>query len=454
MPAPRSSKPWKDMSHVWPLLKKPGEHIDPGRANFGIRVSPRGKCVWWAAWSNGTGKQRKSKSTTLGLVQPEYGVADGSRILDLAQALDTAREWTTEQSDPEYAERRRKEREAARARPLTMGEAYDTYKRQRRTKRGMPLAEATTDGYDKTWNVHFAEAKDWPVVSTGPDKWSKFIEDIGKKSPSAAMAAMAIASGIYDHQELLELEGLTRNPIRKVRKMRLVQKPAARTTHAEVVNLPALVRGIMDLRNKASRDVLLVCLLGGFRRTAACRLRRSIIDMDRRIIQVPIQEPGWKSWTGMYPINRHVFEILQARDQHPMPESDWFFPARHGVQEHIGDVRGSLENACKNLPKTLAPQDLRRTFGTICDLIYPGDVVIAGKLLAHKWALPDNPEVSITLRYQVHTIEELRYASEMVAGAILQIAGIEPMSAETAAALKRKNVSPESLALVEIEGDE
>lgn len=442
------------MKQVWPLFKKTGEHIDPGFANFGIRVSPKGKCVWWARYSEGTGKDRKQAETTLGLVQYEGATADGVRILDLYQAQEAAREWTAEQKDPVYAAQRKAAREAAKAKPLVLRDGFEEYLKMRRTKRGDPLSVFTAGSYRKTFKNHLEVAADWPLLSTDARQWANLITKISEKSASRALEAMCIVSGIYTHYETLELPGLTRNPIRNVRRLRLFKAPPKRTTHAAPVNLPKLMEGILKLRNKESRDLLLIYTLGGLRKMAAMRLRKSIVDLDKGVINVPRGERGWKSWHGQYPLNSQVLGILRERAAAVGPDEDWLFPARHGTGDHRHDVRGSLENACKDLPKVLMAHDLRRTFGTVCDILFPSDVALAGALLTHRWAIPENPETSLTFGYQQRSLDELRHASEEVANGILEIAGALPMSDGTKAALRRRGINPDSLVLMDFSDDD
>jgi len=442
------------MRHVWPLTTQPGEHLDPGFPNFGIRVSPKGRCVWVIRFSSGTGKERKETSTTLGLVHGVGVEPDGVRILNLRQAHEAAREWLAEQKDPIYAAQQKAEREAAKAKPLTLGDGFAEYKRMRRTKRGEPLAARTIESYEKTFKTHLKKAENWPLLTTGTRAWALLIEEIAKQSPSRAMEALSLVSGIYTHYEVMELPGLTRNPIRNVRRLRVVQAPAKRKTHAPAVHLPKLIAGINAVRNPTSRDVLTCYLLGGFRKSAVMRLRRSIVDLESGVIDVPKGEPGWKGWFGKYPLNSQVWGILHERNKAMAPEHDWFFPARSEPKDHFKDVRGALQTACSGLPTVLMPHDLRRTFGTVCDLVYPGDVAISGALLTHKWALPESPETSITLQYQQRTMEDIRYASETVATAILEIAGILPLSDAIADALRRKGINPAQLELVDDVADE
>lgn len=454
MPARRPLKPWTTMKQVWPLFKSAGEHIDPGFANFGVRVSPKGKSVWWARYSEGTGTERKQAEKTLGLVQYEGATADGVRILDLYQAHEAAREWIAEQKDPVFAAQKKAEREAAKAKPLTLEHGFEEYLQMRRTKRGDPLAETTKDSYRKTFDKHLAAAKDWPLLSTDARQWAKLLTGVAEKSVSRAQETMSIVSGIYTHYETLELPGLTRNPIRNVRRLRLFKAPPKRTRHAPPVSLPTLLANIWNLRNGASRDLLLVYALGGLRKIAGMRLRKSIIDFNVGVIHVPKGERGWKGWHGTYPLNSQVLGILRERAAAVELGHDWLFPARHGEGEHREDVRGSIENASKGLPFVLAPHDLRRTFVTVCDILYPSDVALAGALLTHRWAIPENPETNLTFGYQQRPLEELRHASDTVANAILEMAGILPMTDATREALARRGINADKLELVEADEDD
>lgn len=442
------------MKQVWPLLKKPGKYNDPGFPNFSIAVSPKGKCVWRCRYSESVGGVRREASETFGQVQPEGVLADGVRIFDLDQAHEAAREWLAEQKDPTYAAQKAAERAAAKAKPLTLEEGFEEFLRMRRTKSKEPLASRTVESYRKTFNKHLVAAADWPLLSTSVQAWTGLLKSIDDKSPSRAMEAMAIVSGIYNYYEGQELPGLTRNPIRKVRMQRLFKSPPKRTGHATAIELQRLMTNIYSLRDPASRDLLLAYTLGGFRKSAGMRLRRSIVDFGAGVINVPEREPGWKGWYGAYPLNSQIFGILKARADALPADQDWLFPARHGTQKHRVDVRGGLKNASEGLDVVLISHDLRRTFAKVCDIVYPGNLALAGALLTHKWAIPERPQVGITLGYQPQAIEELRHASETVCNALLEIAGMLPMSDATAAALRQKGIDPAKLELDEIPEDD
>ena len=442
------------MKHVWPLLKKPGEHVDPGFANFGVRVSPKLKSVWWARYSEGTGKARKEASTTFGLVQFETARADGVHILDLFQAHAAAREWIAEQKDPAYAARRLREREAARARPLTLGDGFEEYLLLRQTRRQLPLADETKKAYRMTFDTHLAIAANWPLIGTGPREWLNLFAAIKQKSLSRANESMAIVSGIYTHYETLELPGLERNPIRNVRRTHNFGKPVPRETSAQAVDLPRLLEGILKCHRTQSRDALLVTLLTGMRNGAVCRLRYDEIDFKTGTLQVKKQATGWKGWHGRFPLGRQVMDIIRERQEAQAKKnvaSPWVFPARHGKKEHMTTTRDALSLACERqgIPH-LGPHDLRRTFSSMCGWLYPGDVGLSGALLAHRWALPESPETSITLSYQKKGLEQLRHASEEVASAILEIGGIDEMSPGTRALLVKWNIDPEKMGFIDM----
>lgn len=448
------------MRHVWPLLKTPGQHIDPGFANFGVRVSPKLKSVWVIRRSSGTGAARKEVTETLGLVQFPDSIPDGSNILDLVQAQAAAREWLAEQKDPVYAAKKRAERLKAGLKPLTLGDAFAEYKVERKTKRATSLSEQTIVSYDKTFKKHLAASANLPLLTTGVKEWKEIFKAINLVSPSKALEAMCIVSGVYTYFESVDHPGMVANPIRKVRLQRIVVAPKKREGHAEPVDLPKLVANIWVLRNKQSRDVLLCYLLGGFRKMSALRFRRSILTIKGGVIDVnvPPGERGWKSWTGTLPLNSQVAGILNERiaemDRNG-DTGDWLFPARHGTSKHSMGADSSLKIACEGLglKKGLETHDLRRTFGTVCEMLYPGDVALLAALLTHKWAMPDDVKTKVTLGYQPRPMETLRHASETIANAILEIAGVLDMTDATKAALERKGIDPHRLVLIDYEDD-
>lgn len=276
------------------------------------------------------------------------------------------------------------------------------------------------------------------------------MQKAAKQSLSWGNGAMALISAIYDYLDTLGTVDV--NPIRRVRKMRLIGKPKKRETHIETLDLPLFVKQLFGLRNKHSADALKINLLTGWRSTAVLGMERKRVDLQARALTVEENDLGWKRWVGTYPINRYVLEILKAREA-KASDSQYVFPARHGDKDHMQDVRGSAANASKGCSLVATPHILRRTFATVADIVFPGHVALHGALLAHKWATPDNPEAAITLRYTI-TKERLEAASNRIAAVILQIGGIEAMTEETLQLLHAAAVDVSNLKLVEIEGEE
>jgi integrase len=454
-------RPWSGMTKVYGLAKKPGLHTDPGTPGFGLRVSPQGKAVWFIRASTGSGKARKEFNKTVGELVPLGEEADGVRWFDLEQARRAALTISSEEKLPEQDKQKLRLKKSS-----TLRSVLPEFLKNRRVRgRKTPLSEASKKNYQQVFDLYMTKCADWSLVEMqgAVRQWLEAVRDIAdNKSVSKAFAMMNLVSGVYDYLELHE--EVEKNPMRKVRRLFEQKRPAKRESHVEAVNLPVFVQQAFAVRNKASRTALLLDIFSGLRKSALLGLKWDWLDLNAGIIKVPEQAPGWKGWHGSFQLGQESCRLLKKWREETANKSDWVFPARHGSQEHMVDIRGALSYACKGIEQQIILEDgtvrlqdyclhdVRRTVGTIIALLYPGDVQLAGALLAHKWAIPDSPETDITLRYQ-STRQQQLHALDQVAAFVLEIAGTQPMSERTKAALDRVGIDPRSLKLETIDDE-
>jgi integrase len=443
------------MTKVYGLAKKPGLHTDPGTPGFGLRVSPQGKAVWFIRASTGSGKARKEFNKTIGELVPLGEEADGIRWFDLEQARRAALTISSEEKLPEHDKQKLRLKKTS-----TLRSVLPEFLTNRRVRgRKTPLSEASKKNYQQVFDLYMTRCADWPLAEMqgAVRQWLEEVRDIANnKSVSKAFAMMNLISGVYDYLELHD--EVDKNPMRKVRRLFEQKRPEKRDSHVESVNLPVFVQQAFTVRNKASRTALLLDIFSGLRKSALLGLKWEWIDLNLGIITVPEQAPGWKGWYGHFQLSDESCRLLKNWREESADKSEWVFPARHGSQEHMVDIRGALVHASKSIEqqvvledgtvklKPYCQHDVRRTFGTVLNLLYPGDVQLAGALLAHKWAIPESPETDITLRYQ-STRQQQLHALNQVATFVLEIAGTRPMSERTKAALDRVGIDPRSLKL-------
>lgn len=437
---------WNDAKAA-KLARVPGEHIDPDLPGFGMRVSPRLKAVFTVKVSIGSGKSRKHFEETLGVVLTSKQPGNTTTGLTLAEAKKIAGAWLEEKRLPAVERETRAQRVA-----MCIENVLEEFLENRRIKSGLPLSSATKQYYRDVHSRYLQDCKNWSLVELqySPREWLKIVQAANKKSTAWANGVMALISGIYDYLETLNSVDI--NPIRKVRKLRLVPKPPKRATHVQTLDLGKFVRQTATLRNKHSRDAVRFLLLTGLRNTAVLGMRWDAIDLERAVMQVGPDDIGWKRWTGSYPLNESAMEILRRRFAE-RESTTYVFPARHGGNPHMVDVRSAIAQASKGCVTLATAHILRRTFSTMTNIIFPRDIVMTGALLTHKWALPDTPEVDITLRYTV-TAERMRAASNRVADTILQIGGEREMTADTLQLLHTAAIDTSSFTVKPVEGEE
>ena len=440
--------PWRE-TRALSLAREPGEHTDPGLAGFGMRVSPKLKAVWTVKCSIGSGKERKHHEATLGNVAKAGEKPDETTTLSLKQARENAQKWLDEKRLPAVVREQR-----ARRANKTIANTLEEFLEHRRLRRkGHGLAESTKDYYREIYKYYLQECKDWPLVEMqySSREWLRIFEQAQQKSVARSNGAMTLVSGIYNFLEMND--DVDMNPIRKARGQQRIRKPEPRTSHVETLDLPRFVKQAATLRNKHSRDATRLFMLTGMRRLAVLAMKWSAIDFDAQTLAVGLDDPGWKRWDGkIYPLNDEAMVILRRRFDE-RGSSDYVFPARHGGGAHMVDIRTAIAQASEGCSTVATAHILRRTFATMANIVFPGDVVLAGSLLAHKWALPKMAEAAITIKYTIATARA-RAASNRIADVILQIGGERPLTEATIALLDNAAIDVSAFKVAVIPEDE
>jgi len=472
-------KRWND-SITYALSRRPSTkpYSDPGMAGFGMVVSAT-SARWHVRVSVTENGKRKFHEKTLGFVARAGDVADGEFTLTLTQAQDQARAWQRFMKLP-AAEREKRDADRA-AENICLETIIVPFLAERRTKNGTHLAATTVEGYRACYERYLQPYKHWPLVEyqRKVSEWQQVIKKIDSEhSNSWAWHTLNLLSGIYNFLQTKQLCDF--NPLSNVRRTRIIKRTPVRKASVSTLDLPKFVTQLQTTRGRNSKEAALMMLLGGFRGSAVMQLKWEHVDLSNKMLKIPAVDdqtevcpveapqpgtavdsivvvesgmPGWKGFSGDYPLNDAVFEILQRRHEVREHGAVYVFPARHGDQPHMVDIRGALERGSEGLGVKVYRHMLRKTFGTIANVVFPGDIMLIGALLTHRWALPDAPQAGVTSDYLVAT-ERMRIATNRVADVIQQIAGMKPLTEETIAMLKRAAIDTSKLTITATPDDD
>ncbi|VWC25925.1 hypothetical protein BLA23254_06062 [Burkholderia lata] len=428
------------------LVNTPGNYSDANSEykGLGLRVSPLLKAVWHYRPRDADGKQVRVKPLPVDLSDD----ADGVTVFNLVQARARFKE------DKKNAKLSKNQLADLKRKNLTLNDVFEEFLENRRTKGSEELAAATKATHTRSYNNIKALAGDWPLRDTKAGKWSDLLQ---KFTPTRANQIKNFISGVYDY--LFMRDELDINPITKVTKSRVIKKTEARMVAVKVMDLPTFWGRLENIR-QPGRHVTTVTLLTGFRSSAVRMMRWSQLDFELGAYFVQKGQPGWKGFQGVVPLSDAVLDILRARYDDPMRDSEWIFPARsEGTKfPYLSSMRGTVEKCSEGFEHRLAPHDLRRSFSSFANIVMGNELKKIGALMTHKWGVDAEKRVitrqQITLRYIQSEFAPLRHATNRLSQFILELAGAAPLSAETKALMEKEGHDASHLVLPELSDDE
>ncbi|MDD1790146.1 tyrosine-type recombinase/integrase [Burkholderia gladioli] len=435
-------------------FRKPGRKTDAHPTSLQLRVSPRGKAVWYYRFRDKAGAPREG---TLKYAAVEAD-GDGRVTLDYEQAKAEVARIKVEATKSE-SERRA---ESDRTHFQTLEDGFRYYLSNRVTLKDQPLADETKANYEKVFNLYLRKnlledeglqtpPSQWVLADTEVMQWQQLLVKIRGRSLAKARNCQSIISGVYGMGVALKV--LNSNPMSNTRYLRTLPKLPKKTRHVDTVNLPHLFDAIdTGLSRQNSKDAVLLVTMTGTRLLGGLGMRWDQIDFERGFYFVKPNQAGWKGFTGVLPLSDFVLELLMKRAARRRDDDGGFvFPAHHGTscghQSRMGDAMKAVSNEF-NFRAT--PQDLRRTFATVAALCFDDNTRKVGALLTHNWAVSAEGMVvtqdAITRRYVGETLRQLRGVANTVTDFMLQLARRRPLSERTRSILNQND--PENLRLI------
>jgi len=433
------------------LARVPGVYRHPTVDGLSMSVSPKLKAVYRWRMRDRDGVQQ---SGTFGEVAETGTTSPGALTLEAAvQAF--------------YDKQRELKQPVVEAAPgLTFGAAFEVWLTAPK-KGGGAKSETTLSKY-ATWYKKSlqSECGPWELRNATTAQWQAVLRKVKGRDPHQARALYWVLSGVYKH--FIELEEVSMNPLAKQvlrNEFDGQEVHVQRSTQIAALDLSAFVRGVEALRGKRneSRRALMLLLLLGWRASAVLRMKWDRIDFETGVYDVRAGEVGWKGYVGPMPLHDYARAYLtDRRDAGGDRVSEYVFPSPMSTAKkpYRADVRHAVKSACRYLGYEIITHDLRRTFATVAEVVLGGNARLVGLLMAHRQAAAagtggeQDTGSRVTKRYFVRNLAAERESGRQVAEALLEIAGVLPISDETRAVFKARGVSVEKLELVELEDDD
>jgi integrase len=394
------------------LAREPGTHKHPTVLGLFMRVSPKLKAVYGYRFKDTFNKEQ---SGTLG----EVGALTTGTTLALDDAVNryaAIREFHKSKNSPSG---------------LTLKTAFTRWIVEHRKKGGAPLAESTLEYYREAYARYLTDYDDLPLSKITPEQWITILSAAQKRSVSQARGAYWMLHSLYAH--FIELELIDKNPLAKqiLRSKFAPVKKAVRKGHLRALNIKQFVAQLASIKGANTADALLILLLTGWRLSGVLRMRWGDIDLDAGTYTVHEHAHGWKGWAGVMPLSEYVVAILRERKAKHL-SNEWVFPARHGKGTHATSVRGGLAKACEGLGYVITAHDLRRTFITLGEIVFGGNLHLVGRLAAHKHSDDARvQETAVTQGYVTENMRALHTSISTLDTVILELADMLPVDDET-----------------------
>ena len=289
---------------------------------------------------------------------------------------------------------------------ISLQACYDSYVSLR------VLRQSTKTGYDRVVLKYFADWLDRDLSSLTDDEILKKYAGIREKSgPAQAALAIRVLKAIYSYAiarfgipernigRILRVAGIALTPVRK---SRLIKKN----------DLPKWYKAVSSQsktrQERIARDIFLIGLFTGLRKTEIMSLKWEDVDLRGRTLTVR-NTKNHRDHTLPLP----DFLVRLFRERKPDGEnSSHVFPGKK-LTDRIRDIDDSRFRVIKESGVSFTIHDLRRTFATIAAEIGVPPYLLK-KLLNHKSG-------DVTEGYVISTVEILRGPVQKIAKRIEEL---------------------------------
>ena len=325
------------------------EYFEKGRNSgdgaFGIRVSPKGKMVWFIMYKN---RQHKIKRFSLGSY-PELGIKDARR-----EANDTMGKVNAG-LDPMAEKQTRKD-------APTVADLWNAYQ-EKLSQQKIPKAVSTVVEETRKWEKVIKPAiGNIRVEDIKPVDFSDLLGTVAKTSPVSANRMHSLLRVMF--KVALGKGWITIHPMQWLDKPGGAEPPRKRVLSDEEIKI---LWPCFDMVKPNPRDIFHLLLLTAQRPGEIMTMRWEDIDFETMIWT---QQTNKTDTVHIVPLSPQVLKILEARKRN---DSQWVFPSRYNTTRAgaLGDGHTkNTKDARKKLKefsgiKDWTAHDLRRTARTI-----------------------------------------------------------------------------------------
>ncbi|MBL0189456.1 MAG: tyrosine-type recombinase/integrase [Candidatus Obscuribacter sp.] len=307
----------------------------------------------------------------------------------------------------------------------TLREALALYLQQR------PLTRNTRKQYETNLNSNLSSMMDRPISAITEGDVIKEFQRIKSRAPVVANLVMSMLHSVLGfasaHPDYRFRDGsrmLVISPVRILSELKMKSKPAPRTDHLTVDELPRFAKALDRLQNRTARNLILFLVLTGWRFNEARELRWSEVSMLRFRIDLPAERCKTKA-KRVLPITAEIMAVLEEQGTLKTPVSTHVFISKTSTTAITEDV---FREAFKQVRNEIGRSDLkihglRRT--------YVSHTSRREVLTEHEQKILVGHALDQTGRYRQTSFEDLKAAAQRATAHITKLMTTNKVDTET-----------------------
>ena len=229
----------------------------------------------------------------------------------------------------------------------------------------------------------------------------------------AANLAMRVFRALWAFAQVRAPE-LGDNPVKRLKS--LWHKERRRKGKVKPEDMPRFYAALQALPNPVARDLLVLLLFTGLRKTEASSLTWADINLQDRVIHIP----GARTKSNRdfdLPMSDVVHDMFVSRRS--LGDAKFVFPSNSRAG-FIADPGHPLERAAAACGLKVSVHDMRRTYASTAG-------ATPGITPAQLKNLLNHSNGDVTEEYQVFHVNDLREPAQLIADRMKKLCGIEPL---------------------------